>query len=75
MTFGQKLRKIRETNEISMRQLAEQISVSIPMICQLERGTKTVSIQTCQVLAKALGCTLNDLLPDETDTDMDTDTA
>jgi len=62
MTIGENIKKLREAKGMTQEQLAEKINVSRPYITQLERGSKILNVLTGEILAKALGCTLTELL-------------
>jgi len=42
-------------------ELGNRVGVSESMICQLERGTRSLSVPLGKEIAKALNCTLEDL--------------
>lgn len=56
------IKRIRESNHISQRELARKINMSGQMISKIERGETTPSIETLNKIAKALGVTPNTLL-------------
>lgn len=47
---------------LTIAELAKQIGVTPGFICQVEKGKSNLSIHTAQKLARALGCTIDDLL-------------
>lgn len=64
MSIGENIKKIRIKNEMSQVELAEKINVTQSMLCQIERGTKTVSLPLSTEIAAALDCTLDELIRD-----------
>ena len=64
MSIGETVRQIRESREMLQKDLAEKIGVSQSMICQIERGTKVLTLPLGRDIARALGCSLDDLTKD-----------
>lgn len=62
MSIGENIKKIRNKNGISQADLAEKLGISQPMLCMIERGTKTVSLPLSKEIAEILGCNIEDLL-------------
>lgn len=62
MNVGGNIRRIREEKGISQVWLAEQVGISQPMLCQIERGTKNPSLQISVAIATTLGCNVNDFV-------------
>lgn len=62
MSIGENLRRLREQQNLTQTELAERVRVSAPMISQLERGTRTLSLPLGQEIANILNCRLDDLL-------------
>ncbi|MCM1220452.1 MAG: helix-turn-helix domain-containing protein [Lachnospiraceae bacterium] len=62
MSVGDNIRCIREKRKLSQAYVARQTQVTPQMICQIERGTRSPSLQLGADIAKALGCSLEDLL-------------
>lgn len=54
MSIGEKLRRIRETQGISLRELARRVGVSPSLISQIEHGQVNPSLSTLQGIGKAL---------------------
>lgn len=61
MNIGQTIRQRREALGWTQAELAERANVSQPMIAQIERGSKSPTVQLAQEVAAALDCTLQDL--------------
>lgn len=62
MSVGENIKNKRKTIGMSQKDLASAVGVSIPMICQIERGTKSATLLLGAEIAKVLGCDLNDLV-------------
>ena len=60
MSIGENIKRIREANGLKQVDLAERANISQSMLCQLERGTKTLSAPLQKVFADILGCDVND---------------
>lgn len=64
MNLGASIKAIRKSKGVSQVELAEKIGVSQAMLCQIERGTKSLSLPLGVDIAKALGCTIDDIVND-----------
>jgi transcriptional regulator with XRE-family HTH domain len=53
--IGRRLRELRATRELSLRQLARQIGASPSLLSQIENGKVTPSVDTLYLLSGALG--------------------
>ncbi len=62
LSVGSNIKRIREGKGLTQPELGEFAGVSTPMICQIERGTRNPSLQVSAEIARALGCTLEELL-------------
>ncbi len=62
MSIGENIRNKRKGLNMSQNDLAAAVGVSVPMICQIERGTKSVTLMLGAEIAKILQCDLNDLV-------------
>ncbi|MDR7323411.1 MULTISPECIES: helix-turn-helix domain-containing protein [Catenuloplanes] len=60
-----RLRRRRIANGMSLSQLAEVTSASKGHLSELERGTRNPSPELLAAIARALGCGVTDLMPDE----------
>lgn len=63
-TFGERLHRIRVQKGISATQLANQIGTKQPMISKIENGTRGKSFEKLPLIAKSLGCRIDDLFPE-----------
>lgn len=64
MKLGQNIRTRRLAQGKTVRQLAEEVGVSHPMITRIEMGHTRPSLMTAMHLADALGCSVSDLIGD-----------
>ena len=60
---------LRQKKGITRQELAEEIGVDVVTICRYENGTRTPSLKAAQALAKALDCTLDELIAEEQEED------
>ena len=60
-TLGDRIRELREENDLSLRELAVKIDVSASFISDIELGRRNPSDQRIRQLARHLGTTLEDL--------------
>ena len=65
MNIGQNLRRIRESRAMTQAQLAESVRIAAPTVCQLERGTRTLTLPLAKEMADVLKCSVNDFLETE----------
>lgn len=65
--ISENLKRMREEKGLSQSQLAKLVGVSQGMIAQVERGSKTLTLPTAKVVSDVLGCTLYDLLGEDTE--------
>lgn len=62
MSIGENIRAYREAVGMTQTKLAAAVGVSVPMICQIERGTKVPTLPLGAQIAACLGCKLEDLV-------------
>ena len=62
MTIGQNIKKFREAKNLTQMQLAEKVGIARPAITQFERGSRVPNMPIGEAIAKALDCTINDLI-------------
>lgn len=65
MSVGENVANLRKRKNLSQEELAAMVNVSRPMISQIERGTKMLSITLGQEIAKVLDCKLDDFIKDK----------
>jgi len=61
MSLAENVKKRRKEKKLTQEQLAEQAGVSRVYITQMETNVRNPNVQVVYLVAKALGCTLNDL--------------
>ncbi len=54
-TFGQLINSLRRSDEFSQVELAKKMKISKSMLCDIEKGRRTVSLKTAKKFAKVLG--------------------
>lgn len=62
MSIGENIKKLREQQGLSQEELATQVNVTRPMITQIERGTKVLTVPLGMEIAKVLHCDLKELI-------------
>jgi transcriptional regulator with XRE-family HTH domain len=60
------LRTWRQTNGVTLEEIADLSGVSVPMLSRVERGQRRLSAMARIRLARALGVRVRDLFPAET---------
>ncbi len=63
--LGAAVRRRRRARGLTLEGLAEASGVSATMLSEVERGVKNPTVRLAYQVARALGCTLTDLLEDE----------
>jgi len=61
-TLGARVRALRDSMRLSLRELAERCGVSAPMLSQVERGETSPTLATAQKIATGLDLSLSQLL-------------
>lgn len=62
MSIGENIKRKRNAMGMSQGELAAAIGISVPMICQIERGTKSPTLSLSVDIARVLQCDLNALV-------------
>lgn len=62
MSVGNNIKRLRIEKNITQVELAEHIGITQSMLCQIERGTKAVSLALGKEIAEYLGCCVEDLI-------------
>ena len=65
MTLGDNIRRLRKTKGWSQRELADQVSSTSSYINRVETGKVNPSIGVLERIAKALGCSLDQMVKAE----------
>ena len=64
MSIGANLKRLRTNKGISQLELATAVNVTQPMIAQIERGTKALTMELGKEIAEVLKVSINELLED-----------
>jgi transcriptional regulator with XRE-family HTH domain len=64
---GAALRRIRQDQGLTLREVADAASISMPYLSEVERGRKEPSSEVLAGICRALGLTLVDLLDEARD--------
>ena len=67
MTFGEKVKALRLSKELTAKELGNRIGVSDRSITSYENGTRTPRAKVCEALAKELGVSVKELTDDSVD--------
>ena len=62
MSIGENIKKIRNNNGLTQEALANEIGITRPMLTQIERGTKTLTLPLAIALADELHCSVYDFI-------------
>lgn len=65
MNIGENIRVRRVAKKMTQEQLGEKAAVSAAMISYIEADLKPLPLKTGYLIAKALGCTLDDLVKEK----------
>ncbi|WP_129408058.1 helix-turn-helix transcriptional regulator [Marinitoga lauensis] len=60
-----RIRELRKSKRLTTVELANIAEISQSYLSELEQGLKTPTIPIARRIAKALGCELNDVFPEE----------
>lgn len=61
--FGENLKKLREAKGLTTREVADIADIAYSQVWTLESGQGDPSLTTLLAISRALGITLNDLVP------------
>lgn len=62
--FGKRLRALREESGLTLADLAERAGLHLQGLAKLESGERSPKWDTVVALAKALGCSTEEFLPE-----------
>lgn len=62
MKLGSVIRELREGAEVSQKQLARSVDISIPYLCQIEKDNRNPTIETVEKIALAFDIRCSDLI-------------
>ena len=60
-----KLKKLRKGLKLSQNEISKKTEITLGYYSEIETGKKTASLKTTVAIARAMGVTVNDILPDE----------
>ena len=61
MSIGDNLKRLREKQGVSQITLSEKLNITRSMLCQIERGTKVLSLPLAKEITQILNCTIDEL--------------
>lgn len=64
MSIGENIKRLRLEQGISQEELARKVDVTRPMITQIERGTKVLTLPLGKEIARVLQCEIDELIDD-----------
>lgn len=62
MSIGENLRALRMKRGLTQGELAEMVGVTRAFLCQIERGTKALSLPLAKEISEVLKCRIADLV-------------
>ena len=62
MSIGENLRALRMKRGLTQGELAEMVGVTRAFLCQIERGTKALSLPLAKEISEVLKCAIADLV-------------
>lgn len=65
MNVGKNVKDKRNAKGMTQAVLSQKTGVGTSMLCQIEKGTKIPSLGVALSIAKALGCTVDELCREE----------
>lgn len=64
MTFGERLRELRQEKGLSLNAMAKAVGMTPPGYLRLEDGTVGKGFEKLPIIAKKLGCSIDRLFPE-----------
>ena len=64
MEYREKIRNLRENKGMTLEDLAEKLNVSKQMVCQIERGTKILTVPMAFAIARVFGVSISEIISD-----------
>ncbi|MEW5952136.1 MAG: helix-turn-helix transcriptional regulator [Bacillota bacterium] len=65
MSIGRKIRKLRQEQDLTLKELAARVGISLSYLSDIERNRSNPSVDTLQSIASALGKPSGYFLDDE----------
>lgn len=69
--IGKRIKEIRKRNEISQRELADEICISISQLSNYENGKKTPGLQTLTNICEALNTSIDSIVFGEEESELE----
>lgn len=66
METSEKIKKLRELNDLTQSDMAEKLEMSLSGYAKIERGISQPNVAMLERIAKVLGITVNELLTEVT---------
>lgn len=66
MSIGGNLKRLRIDRGLSQKELANKVNVTQPMIAQIERGTKAMTMELGKEISEVLKIPIDELLKETT---------
>lgn len=66
MSWLLKIRMLRKAQNMTLRELADKLNVSVQCVSNYEAERRGVDLETASKIAAALNCTVDDLIDKET---------
>lgn len=63
--YGAKMRELRTAQKLGLRELAKRTLIDYTTLSRIENDLKAVTLSQAVVIAKALGCRVEDMLQEE----------
>lgn len=70
MAFGNNIKKLREEKNLTQQQLADKLYVSRQTVCRWENGSRCPDLLTAKKLALELDVSMDELVSDENENDI-----
>ena len=67
--FGEKLRMLRQRNQLTLRELGDRLAVSNTFVLSIEQGKKSPNAEMIIKIADVFGVTADQLMRDELELD------
>jgi len=64
VAFGQRIRDKRISLRLTQEELAERADLHTTYLSSVERGERNIALENIIAIAKALGCSAKDLMPE-----------
>lgn len=61
MSIGETVKRLRQQNGMTQKELGERVGVTTAMICQIERGSRVLSLPVAKDMTAVLQCSLEEL--------------